>query len=88
MRNLLKALGLVLKILFSIGWLLPIWISVNSLISFLGSELYPLLLGEKPLNSFPFLGFSFQSFTIGCLWLAAVLIFWIVRMERSILRKD
>ncbi len=83
MRNFLKTLGLVLKVLFSIGWLLPIWVFVNTLFSFLGSELYPLLLGKKPLNSFPFLDVSFQAFTIGCLWLAAVLIFWIVRMERA-----
>jgi len=88
MRNLLKALGLVLKVLFSVGWLLPIWASVNTLFSFLGLEMYPLLLGKKPLNSFPYLDYSFQAFTIGCLWLAAVLIFWVVRFERARTAKE
>ncbi len=83
MRNFLKTMRLVLKVLFSIGWLLPIWVFVNTLFSFLGSEFYPLLLGKKPLNSFPFLDVSFQAFTIGCLWLSAVLIFLIGRMERA-----
>lgn len=88
MRNLLKILGLILKVLFSVGWIVPIWASVNTLFSFLGSEIYPLLLGKKPLNSFPFLDYSFQAFTIGCLWLSAVLIFWIVRFERAKMVKD
>lgn len=79
---------LCFKVLFSVGWLVPVWMSFSSLLSFLGSELYPLLQGKKPLNSFPFLDFSFQAFTVGCLWLAAVLIFWIVRFERARMRKD
>lgn len=84
----MKRIGLALKLLFSIGWLVPIWISVNSLFSFLGFEIYPLLQGKHPLNSFPFLDFSFQAFTIGCLWFSAVLIYWIVRLERSMSGKN
>jgi hypothetical protein len=88
MPNFMNGVVVALKLLFSIGWLVPIWISVNSLFSFLGSEIYPLLQGKHPLNSFPFLDFSFQAFTIGCVWLSAVLIYWIVRLERSKSGKD
>ncbi len=61
---------------FSTGWLLPMWLSGLSVFTFLDAEVWPRLRGETPGNSFPFLDFGLQAFTVGVLWLAAVLFFW------------
>jgi len=62
--------------LFSIGWLIPAWLGVNTIMSFLNTEVWPLLRGEHPLNSFPFIDFSARCFEIAFLWLAAVVFNW------------
>jgi hypothetical protein len=61
---------------FSTGWLLPIWFSVECLFTYIDTELWPALRGQPPVNSFPFLHYSFLVFTVGCIWLAAVVFFW------------
>jgi len=66
----------ILIALFSAGWLVPLWISADSMFTFFNSELWPRLRGGNPLNSFPFIQFSEQAFTIACVWLAAVITFW------------
>ena len=67
--------------LFSAGWLIPFWISAHSMFAFLNAELWPRLRGEHPLNSFPFIQFSEQAFTIALVWLAAVIAFWAWRLS-------
>lgn len=61
---------------FSTGWLLPIWLSAQSLFTFLEAEAWPRMQGKSPVNSFPFTHFSLQTFTAGTVWLAAVIFFW------------
>ena len=67
--------------IFSTGWLLPIWLSGQSVFTFLEAEVWPRLRGQTPVNSFPFLHFGLQAFTVGMLWLAAVVFFWAWRLS-------
>lgn len=68
----------ILIIVFSIGWLAPLWISVYFYLSFVGSELRPFIVhGEFPKNSAPFIGISMEAFTISLVWFASVIIYWI-----------
>lgn len=61
---------------FSTGWLLPMWAAGSTVLGFLQAEAWPLLSGEHPVNSFPFIRFASQSFTVGVVWLAAVIAWW------------
>jgi len=66
---------------FSTGWLFPIWVSAHVFFAFIHAEAWPLWLGQHPDNSLDFVQFSEQSFTIGCIWLAAVIFFWAWRLS-------
>ena len=66
---------------FSTGWLIPMWISAQLLCNFLGAEIWPLLRGDHPANSFPFVHCSFMAFTVGTVWLAVVIFFWAWRLS-------
>ncbi len=57
------------------------WLSAQSIFTFLNAEVWPLLRGENPANSFPFVQFAFQAFTIGTIWLAAVVLYWTWRFS-------
>ena len=61
---------------FSMGWLLPMWAAVSTVLDFLHVEAWPLWRGEHPVNSFPFIQFASQAFAIGLVWLAAVIAWW------------
>ena len=61
---------------FSTGWLLPMWVAGSTVLDFLNVEARPLLRGEQPVNSFPFILFASQTFAIGSAWLAAVIAWW------------
>jgi hypothetical protein len=65
---------------FTAGWVLPLWVSADTLFDHLRGEVLPRLHGQDPTNSFPFVHFSQQSFTVGCVWLAAVVFFWAWRL--------
>ena len=69
---------------FSAGWLLPMWMSARSLFTWLGEDAPLLFRNEVPRNSFPFKEFSLQAFTVGCIWLAAVILFWSWRLTRPV----
>jgi hypothetical protein len=63
--------------LASVGWLVPMWLGVNSYLRFWQAEGYPLSLqGEHPLNSFPFLHFASECFAVAFAWLGAVGLGW------------
>ena len=72
-----------LSLFFLAGWLLPLWVSASVLFQFLESEVLPRLAGEQPANSFPFVEFSALAFTGACIWLGAVILFWVWRAIRS-----
>jgi hypothetical protein len=70
--------------LFSAGWLLPLWVSVNILFEYYRVDLAPrLLLGQHPVHSFPFIQFSQALFTGACVWLAATVLFWGWRVTKA-----
>ncbi len=62
--------------LLSAGWLVPMWMGVRTLLDFVELELWPLLLQQPELNSFPFIPFAGDCFAVAFLWLAAVVFGW------------
>ncbi|MDQ6631839.1 MAG: hypothetical protein M3Y82_08775 [Verrucomicrobiota bacterium] len=66
----------VLITVFSVGWLTPTWLAVNTYLGFWRGDGWTLLSGRTDINSFPVIKFSQQCFGIGIIWLAAVIIFW------------
>jgi hypothetical protein len=48
----------------------------DACLGFCGAELWPLLRGETPVNSFPFLHFASSCFLIASTWLGAVVFGW------------
>jgi hypothetical protein len=62
--------------LLSTGWLVPMWMGVRTLLDFVELELWPLLLEQPELNSFPFIPFAGDCFAIAFLWLAVVVAGW------------
>jgi len=73
-----QILSRILIVVFSVGWIVPLWISVYFYLSFVGGELRPYIVdGEFPRNSAPYIAISMEAFTISCAWLASVMIFWV-----------
>lgn len=70
-----NALGFLVAIL-SAGWLVPLWLAVDACFSFWQAEAWPLLQGLHPMNSFPFIHFARQCFTIAVVWLVIVVSIW------------
>jgi hypothetical protein len=62
--------------LLSTGWLVPMWMGVRTLLDFVELELWPLLLEQPELNSFPFIPFAGDCFAIAFLWLGVVVAGW------------
>ena len=67
---------------FSTGWLLPFWLSGQMLFGYLYAEISPHIHGENTVNGFPYEWYSQQSFTVGCIWLAAVVFYWALRLTK------
>lgn len=62
--------------LLSAGWLLPMWLGVSTLLEFVELELWPLLLQQPKLNSFPFIDFAGKCFSIAFLWMGLAVAAW------------
>lgn len=62
--------------LLSAGWLVPMWLGVATMLDFVELELWPLLLQQPELNSFPFIDFAWKCFAIGFLWLGLAVAGW------------
>ncbi|MCC7248246.1 MAG: hypothetical protein IT473_06465 [Lysobacter sp.] len=62
--------------LLSAGWLVPMWLGVSALLDFVEVELWPLLLQQPKLNSFPFIEFAERCFAVGFLWLGIAIAAW------------
>lgn len=82
-RPTLMLIRRTLITIFSAGWLLPLWLSVDTVFGYLQAEVDPRLRGEKPVNSFPFLSFSEDCFTVALFWSATVVLFWAWRFAES-----
>jgi hypothetical protein len=72
--------------LFSAGWLYPIWVTAYLYLEWLNSEAGPRLRGENPRSEFSFnaLTASFDFFTVGCIWLALVILYWSWKLNRPL----
>ena len=66
----------ILVAIFSAGWLFPLWLGVETYLSFWRVEGWPRLLGENPGNSFTFFPFASSCFQLAFLWLGLVVTFW------------
>lgn len=69
------------EIFLMAGWILPFWFSGSALFEYIRMELTPRLLGEQPLNSFPYLDFSWKTFSAGCLWLGIAIGYRVIRLH-------
>ena len=65
---------------FSAGWLFPLWLSLRAMIAFVNTELLPAIRGVPPQNSFGYLFATGDAFTIACIWLALVILYWSWRL--------
>ena len=65
---------------FSAGWLVPALLGMSVYLDFVRFEAWPLLRGQHPGNSFPFLDFSRQCFGLAGVWLGIAIIFWSWRL--------
>ena len=75
MSNQQKAIAILVAIL-SAGWLIPLWLGVSTYLEFWRLEAWPFLVGQRPLNSFPFLAFSRSCFAVSFIWLGMVIATW------------
>ena len=72
-RHHAKAL---LASVFSAGWVVPLWLSVDTYFDFWQLVALPLALNLRPLESFPFLEFAGNCFGFAMLWLGLVVGSW------------
>ena len=70
-----KALA-ALVTLVSSGWVVPLWLGVETYLTFWQIEAWPLLAGEHPGNSFPFIESARTCFKLAFVWLGVVIVFW------------
>ncbi len=67
--------------MFSLGWILPLWLSASFLKGWMHGELLPWLQGELPqANSHVALAESRLALGLACLWLFTVVIYWTWRL--------
>ena len=71
-----RAWARALIALLSAGWLVPMWMAVLTVLEFIDLELWPLLLQQPKLNSFPFLDFAGDCLAVAVLWLGLVIAGW------------
>jgi len=65
-------------VIFSAGWIIPLWISAFFYLSFIGTELRPyIMFGKFTINSAPYISFSWYALSISLIWLALVIVFWV-----------
>jgi hypothetical protein len=62
--------------LLSAGWLIPMWMGLRTVLDFVALELWPQLLDQPVMNSFPFLPFAGNCFAVAFLWLGLAIAGW------------
>lgn len=79
MKRLLQWLRVVLIVLFSAGWLVPLLLAGHFMAQWVETDLAPRVYGLAPTShGFPFLDAARVAFWVGCYWLVAVVVFWSV----------
>jgi len=69
-----KLLPLVILLPLNTGWVIPLFLSVSSILDWCRLEVSPLLYGTQiSKNSFPFLEFPKQMLFLSCVWVAVAM---------------
>lgn len=68
--------GLALIVLLSVGWVIPLWLGIDTLLGDLTMEVEPRLSGKATINSFPFVAFARDCLQVSVAWLTLVLLAW------------
>lgn len=69
-------------IMFSIGWVFPLWMASWLFIDFWQTEGWHLLMGKGTPNSFDWFGSIKECLHIGFAWLAISAAYWVWRATR------
>lgn len=72
--------------LFSAGWVVPMWLGIQTCLDFWELEVVPILVRDPRGNSFPFLDFAGDCFGWALAWLAAAIAFWAYLGYAAVLR--
>jgi hypothetical protein len=72
----------VIMAILSAGWLWPMWIAASMFLQWLARDEPAVSQGGTPPDSFPYLNASGEAFTVACIWLAVVIIFWAGQFNR------
>ena len=72
----LRWLSLALIVEVSVGWIVPLWFGVETVLSYLSMEVEPRLHGRTTGNSFPFVAFARSCLQMAFAWLAIVAVAW------------
>lgn len=70
------------RLVLSTGWIVPLFLGVQAIFSFLRNDVVPRLLGQTPLNRFLDPPFSKRRGTIGFAWLFVVVVFCAMALTR------
>jgi len=75
----------LLQIVFSVGWIIPMWVSIYAYLSFFRLELRPFVteIGSHGGNSAPFIKISHDMMTIGFIWLSLVIGYWVWKITEN-----
>ena len=79
-RLALRGTLFILLVLLSAGWLVPMFLAVMSLVVSCRQQ----ELGTWRHNSFPYLHFAEQAFTVAFIWLAAAVLTWSIVLIRRV----
>lgn len=89
MRSILKKTLFLFIVIFSIGWIIPLYLSINAIIRWNELGVVPFIFNPDHrvinLSTFPFMAFSKFMLIVACIWLAAVIILWIALKGRHFL---
>ena len=67
----------------SVAWLAPLWFAVSCLITWAEHE----ELGAHGQHSFPYLSTARIAIAIAGIWLAVIIVFWVVIVSRIVVNK-
>ena len=67
-----------LLVLFSAGWLVPVFLAGYFFSAWIEHDVAPRLFGLMPTTGFPYLAAADRAFWAGFSWLAAVVLMWSV----------
>ena len=73
----------VLLLILSCGWLLPLCLAYNALLSFIAYQAIPEVQGKVLPISFPYREFSRNMADVAAIWLAVAIGYWVIAFARQ-----